>query len=51
MSFAHLEQHLNAMLGLSLIAKFLFTKIGSRRVITCSRGSPEINTGSYPFKV
>ena len=39
------------MLGLSLIAKFLFTKIDPRRVITCSRGSPEVSTGSYPFKV
>ena len=39
------------MLGLSLIAKFLFTKIGPRRVITCSRSSPEVSTGSYPFKV
>ena len=26
------------MLGSSFIAKFLFTKIGPRRVITCSRG-------------
>ena len=38
MIFAHLEQHLNSMLGSSFIAKFLFTKIGPRRVITCSRG-------------
>ena len=49
--FAHLEQHLHPMLGLSLIAKFLFTKIGPRRVITCFRGSPKVDTGSYAFKV
>ena len=39
------------MLGWCLIAKFLSTKIGPRRVITCSRDSPEVSTGSYPFKV
>ena len=49
--FAHLEQHLNAMLGSSFIANFMLTEIGPRGVITCSRGSPEVSTGSYPFKV
>ena len=39
--FDHLEQHLNAMSGSCLIANFL----------PCSRGSPEITTGSYAFEV
>ena len=46
-----LEQHLNPMLGSSLIVNFLFTKIVPRGVFTCSRGSPEVITGSYPFEV
>ena len=33
-------EHLNRMLGSSLIVNFLFTTKGSRRVITCTRGSP-----------
>ena len=36
--FEHVERHLNPMSGSCLIANFLLTKIGSRRVITCSRG-------------
>ena len=51
MIFAHLEQHLNVMLGSCLIAIFMLTEIGPRRVITCSRGSPEVSTGSCPFEV
>ena len=39
------------MLGLSLIAKFLLAMNGPSGVITCSRGSPEVSTGSFPFKV
>ena len=43
MIFAHLEQHLNAMLGSCLIAIFMLTEIGPLRVITCSRGSPGVS--------
>ena len=42
--FAHLEQHLNAMLGSCLIAIFMLTTNGPRRVITCSTGSPGVTT-------
>ena len=47
--FGHLEQHLNPIFGSCLIANFLLTKIGPLRVFTCSRSSPEVTTGSYPF--
>ena len=49
MVFEHVEQHLNPMFGSCLIATFLLTKNGPRSVITCSRGSPEVSTGSDPF--
>ena len=39
------------MLGSCLIAIFMLTEIGPLRVITCSRGSTEVSTGSYPFEV
>ena len=51
MIFAHLEKHLNAMLGSSFIANFMLTEIGPRGVITCSRGSPEVSTGSDQVQV
>ena len=35
--FDHLEQHLNPMSGSSFMTNFLLTKIGPRRVFTCSR--------------
>ena len=47
--FAHVEQHLNSMFGSLFIATFLLAMNGPRSVITCSRGSPEVSTGSYPF--
>ena len=37
------------MLGSSLIANFLLTMNGLRRVITCFRGSPKETIGSFPF--
>ena len=44
-------EHLNPMLSSSLIANFLLTMNGRRRVITCFRGSPKETVESYPFKV
>ena len=38
------------MLGSSLLANFLLTMNGPRRVTTCFRGSPKLTTGSYPFE-
>ena len=40
-------EHLNRILGSSLIANFLITMKGPRRVITCFRGSPKETAGSY----
>ena len=39
------------MLGSSFTAIFMFTTNGPRGVITCSRGSLEVTTRSYPFQV
>ena len=47
--FEHVEQHLNWIFGSLFIATFLLAMNGPRSVITCSRGSPEVSTGSYPF--
>ena len=51
MIFAHVQQHLNAVLGSLLIATFLLAMNGPRSVITCSRCSTEVTTGSYQFQV
>ena len=51
MIFAHVQQHLNPMLGSLFIATFMLAMNGPRGVITCSRGSPGESTGSYTFKV
>ena len=48
--FAHLEQHLKPIIESCLIANFLPATNGPRRVITCSRGSREVPTGSYSFE-
>ena len=48
--FEHVEQHINPMLGSSFIANFRLTMNGPRGVITCSRGSTEVTTGSYKFQ-
>ena len=49
--FEHVEQHLNSMFGSLLIATFLLSTNGPRSVITCSRCSTEVTTGSYQFQV
>ena len=49
--FLTFVEHINRMLGPSLIANFLLTMNGPRRVITCSRGSPKETLGSYQFHV
>ena len=49
--FAHVQQHLNAMLSSCLIAIFMLTTNGPRSVITCSRCSPEVTLGSYQVQV
>ena len=50
MIFAHLEQHLNAMLGSCLIAIFMLTTNGPRRVVTCSRRSPKVTLDLIHFE-
>ena len=47
--FFDILEHLNRMLGSSLIANFLLTMNGPRRVITCFRGSPKETARSYPI--
>ena len=42
---------LTPLLGSSFIANFLLAIKGPCGVVTCSRGSQEVTTGSYPFKV
>ena len=49
--FANIEQHLNSMFRSCLIANFLLTTNGPRRVVTCTKGSPTVTTGSYSFEV
>ena len=39
------------MLESCLIANFLLTTNGPRRVVTCTTGSPTVTTGSYSFEV
>ena len=51
MIFEHVEQHLDPMLRSWLIANFLLTKVGPRRVITCSRGFPKLPQDLALFEV
>ena len=51
MFFDHVHDHLNRMLGRSLIANFLLAMNGPRRVITRPRGSPKETLVSFTLKV